>query len=62
MKLLNVRGVGANKFIVNDADFNIIGLRFVLDLTVPQLTITGEHISNGLIAGIFPMKGEGPFK
>lgn len=61
MTLLNVRGVGANKFIVNDADFNILTLRYVLDLTVPELIITGEHISKGLIGGVFPMTGEGPF-
>lgn len=62
MKVENIQGVGANQFIVNDADFNVIGLRFVLDLTVPELNITGNHIINGSVAGIVPIKSEGNFR
>lgn len=57
-----MRAVGANKFIVNDADFRLLGLRFHLDLTIPELWISGRFLGAGSVGGFFNLNGSGPFK
>lgn len=61
LNMTNVRGVGLNRFVVNELDFNIFALTFLFNLTTPTLNLTGNHEANGVI-GIIPFIGEGPFK
>lgn len=58
--LTDVRGVGGNEFIVNDVDFNIIGLSFLVDLTVPKLQMSGNFVGVGQMF-IMSIEGRGPF-
>lgn len=60
--MTDVGAVGINKFIVNDADFSVIGLRFKLDLTIPDLLINGQFLGSGMVGGLFALDGSGPFK
>lgn len=62
MILTDVTAIGLNEFIVNDVDFRTLDLTFNIDLTIPELTIWGQFTSAGLMAGVFPMNGKGPFK
>lgn len=59
--LTDVRGVGGNEFIVNDVDFHIVGMRFLVDLTVPKLQMSGNFVSVGQMF-IMSIEGRGPFK
>lgn len=62
MILTDVTAIGLNEFIVNDVDFRTLDLTFNIDLTIPELIIWGQFTANGLMAGVFPMNGNGPFK
>lgn len=63
MHLTNVRAVGLKQFVVDDADLQLAGLKFNMALSVPgDLTITGDHESDGQIGGMFSLKGQGPFR
>lgn len=62
LRMSNVRGVGLNRFVVNELDFNILALSFLFNLTTPTLTLSGNHVANGTVGGIIPFIGEGPFK
>lgn len=62
LHLSNVRGVGLNRFVVNELDFNIFAMTFLFDLTTPTLTLSGDHVANGMAGGVIPFIGEGPFK
>lgn len=62
MNLSNILAVGLNQFVVDDADLQLAGLRFNLALTVPFLSLTGEHESDGLLGGMLSIKGSGPFR
>ncbi|KAJ6642544.1 hypothetical protein Bhyg_07496, partial [Pseudolycoriella hygida] len=59
--MTNVQGIGLNQFVVNELDFNIFALSFLFNLTTPTLTLTGDHVANGIVAGVIPFIGEGPF-
>lgn len=58
----NVSGVGLNQFAVNEVDFNILALSFLFNLTTPTLTLSGDYVANGVVSGVIPFIGEGPFK
>lgn len=58
----NVRGVGLNRFVVNELDFNLFALSFLFNLTTPTLTLTGDYVANGMVGGTIPFIGQGPFK
>lgn len=62
LHMSNVRGVGLNRFVVNELDFNIFAMSFLFNLATPTLTLTGDHVANGVVGGIIPFIGEGPFK
>lgn len=63
MTLTNIRAVGLNQFVVDDADLQLAGLHFITALSVPSnITITGHHESAGVIGGFFAMNGSGPFR
>lgn len=60
--MTNVSGVGLNKFVVNYLDFNLFELSFFFNLSTPTLTLRGDYVANGIVSGIIPFIGEGPFK
>lgn len=60
--MTNVRGVGLNQFVVNELDFNILALSFLFNLTTPTLTLSGDYVAHGIVSGVIPFIGEGPFK
>lgn len=63
MTMNNVLVTGLNQFVVNDADFVLAGLGFKLDIGIPtNLTVTGDYLSDGLIGGLFSIRGKGPFR
>ncbi|KAG4070987.1 hypothetical protein HA402_001424 [Bradysia odoriphaga] len=61
LHLSNVRGVGLNRFVVNELDFNIFTLSFLFNLTTPTLTLSGDYVADGVVSGVIPFIGEGPF-
>lgn len=58
----NITIVGLSAFTINAVDFNIFGMEFLLDLTVPTLALTGNYEADGFIGKLFPFKGKGPFE
>lgn len=63
MLLTNVRATGLKQFVVEDADLQLAGLKFKLALSIPSdLSITGNHESDGQVGGMFLLQGNGPFR
>lgn len=63
INLTNVRAVGLKKFVLDDADLQLAGLVFNMQLSVPTaLAITGNYESDGHVAGMLSIKGSGPFR
>ncbi|KAJ6638592.1 hypothetical protein Bhyg_11329 [Pseudolycoriella hygida] len=56
----NISFVGFRDFQMRDLDFNLLGFNFTLQMLIPQLNISGHHVSNGSLYGLVPVIGEGP--
>lgn len=63
MNMSNVRVIGLNRFVVDDAKFALVGLKFLLNISISTpLEVTGDYKSDGNVVGMFMMKGQGPFR
>lgn len=54
--------IGFRDFEVHNLTFDLIGFNLTLRLVIPDLEISGHHISNGSLYGLVPVIGEGPVK
>jgi len=59
--LTNNSFAGFSRFQTFDLDLNVIGFFLNLTLVVPELEISGWHVSNGSLLGLVPVIGEGTF-
>jgi hypothetical protein len=60
IQMHNISFIGFQRFQVNDLDLNLIGFGIELQLVIPELEISGHHVSNGSLLGLVPVVGSGP--
>jgi len=60
ISMRNISFIGFRGFEVNHLDLNVLGFLVELNLVVPELEISGWHVSNGSLYGLVPVIGEGP--
>jgi len=60
IQMHNISFWGFRDFQINDLDFDLITFDIELQLVIPQLNISGHHVSNGSLYGLVPVVGEGP--
>lgn len=54
--------IGIKKFIINEVDFLVPSLRFVVDISIPELFIWGYYTGTGEMGGSYPVDGTGKFR
>jgi len=59
ISMQNISFIGFRGFEVNGLDLNVIGFFLELQLVIPELEISGWHVSNGSLYGLVPVIGEG---
>jgi len=59
IQMYNLSFAGFSRFQTFGLDLNVIGFFLDLQLVIPELEITGFHVSNGTLFGLIPVIGEG---
>lgn len=61
IRMSNISFVGFRGFQTFGLDLNVLGFFLELQLVIPELVISGWHVSNGTLLGLVPVIGEGTF-